>query len=102
MSDPVDALKAEGNAKVLVCPYHAWAYNLDGSLRSARHMPEGFDRQSYGLKEIALKEVEGLVLISFAEQPIGLDDGEAAAKEEKGRQQRAYRHIAGAGGAGRI
>jgi Rieske 2Fe-2S family protein len=71
-------LKAEGNAKVLVCPYHAWAYNLDGSLRSARHMPEGFDRQSYGLKEIALKEVEGLVLISFAEKPIGLDDAEAA------------------------
>lgn len=71
-------LKSAGNAKVLVCPYHAWAYNLDGSLRSARHMPDGFERQAYGLKQITLKEVEGLVLISFAKDPIGLDDAEAA------------------------
>jgi phenylpropionate dioxygenase-like ring-hydroxylating dioxygenase large terminal subunit len=67
-------LKKQGNAKVLVCPYHAWAYNLNGSLRSARHMPDGFSAGDYGLKQIHIEVVEGLVLISFADEPLGLDD----------------------------
>ena len=62
-------LKSEGRASVLVCPYHAWAYNLDGSLRSARYMAGDFDAKSHGLKSIHLRVVEGLVLISFAEDP---------------------------------
>ena len=69
-------LKEAGHAKVLVCPYHAWAYNLDGSLRSARLMEEGFDASTHGLKQIHLREIEGLVLISFAEKPLDLTHAE--------------------------
>ena len=36
-------LKAAGNAQQLVCPYHHWSYNHDGSLGSARMMSEDFD-----------------------------------------------------------
>jgi phenylpropionate dioxygenase-like ring-hydroxylating dioxygenase large terminal subunit len=62
---------ATGRAKgVLVCPYHAWAYNLDGSLRSARMMPEGFDRKEHGLQPVALKVVEGLIFVSLAKEPL--------------------------------
>ncbi len=71
-------LKSEGRASVLVCPYHAWAYNLDGSLRSARYMAGDFDAKSHGLKSIHLRVVEGLVLISFAEHPLDLGRAEAA------------------------
>ena len=67
-------LKSEGSAKVLVCPYHAWAYNLDGSLRSARYMHEGFDKDAHGLKQIHLEVVQGLILINFADNPVSLDD----------------------------
>ena len=40
---------------VITCPYHAWAYGLDGSLRSTPyfggkdHRPEGFEPADYGL-----------------------------------------------------
>ena len=63
----------QGHAKVLVCPYHAWAYNLDGSLRSARHMPKDFDRSRHGLKPVHVEVIEGLVFVSLAEQPLSLE-----------------------------
>jgi Rieske 2Fe-2S family protein len=64
--------KPQGHAKVLVCPYHAWAYNLDGSLRSARHMPRELDKSRYGLKPIHVEVIEGLVFVSLAEKPLCL------------------------------
>lgn len=66
-------LKSEGHASVLVCPYHAWAYNLDGTMRAARNMGSNFDRSHYGLKPVHIEVIEGLVLISLAETPLSLD-----------------------------
>ena len=63
---------------VFVCPYHAWSYGLDGSLRAARHMPSGFDRAAYGLKPLHTEIIEGLIFVSFAETPLGLEHVEAA------------------------
>lgn len=61
-----------GNAQVFVCPYHAWTYGIDGSLRAARHMAEPFDKSQHGLKQIPLRVVEGLIFVTFAEMPLGL------------------------------
>jgi len=66
-------LKPHGHASVLVCPYHAWTYNLDGSLRSARHMGADFDKAGYGLKPVALEVIEGLVFVSLAQEPLSLE-----------------------------
>jgi len=63
---------------VFVCPYHAWTYGLDGCLRAARHMPAGFDRSAYGLKALHTRVIEGLIFVSFAETPLGLEHVEAA------------------------
>ena len=73
-----------GNAKFFVCPYHGWAYGLDGTLRAARHMPEGFDFASHGLKRIHLRVIEGLILISFAEKPLSLARAEKAIRMNYG------------------
>jgi phenylpropionate dioxygenase-like ring-hydroxylating dioxygenase large terminal subunit len=62
---------------VFVCPYHAWSYNLDGSLRAARQMPPGFDRSAHGLKAVHARVIEGLIFVSFAERPLGLEHVEA-------------------------
>ena len=70
--------EASGSARFFVCPYHGWTYGLDGALRAARHMPEGFDLAAHGLKQIHLRVIEGLILISFAETPLGLARAEKA------------------------
>ncbi|MEO0397899.1 MAG: aromatic ring-hydroxylating dioxygenase subunit alpha [Pseudomonadota bacterium] len=58
--------KASGNTRTFVCPYHAWTYNLDGSMRSARfmHLKEGFDPKAFGLKKAKLHIFNGLILIN--------------------------------------
>jgi phenylpropionate dioxygenase-like ring-hydroxylating dioxygenase large terminal subunit len=66
----------EGNARMLVCPYHAWAYELDGRLRSARQMGPNFDVSRHALPEIHVRILEGLVFVCFAEDPPGLEDVE--------------------------
>jgi phenylpropionate dioxygenase-like ring-hydroxylating dioxygenase large terminal subunit len=66
-------LKPEGHASVLVCPYHAWSYNLDGSIRAARYMGPDFDKSRFGLKPIALEVIEGLVFITLSDAPLSLD-----------------------------
>lgn len=74
----------EGHAMVLVCPYHAWAYNLDGSLRSARYMPDDLDKKRYGLKPVHIAVIEGLVFVSLANKPLSLDFMRKALKEVLG------------------
>ena len=60
---------ASGSSAVLVCPYHAWSYHLDGRLRAAREMPADFDPAAHGLHRLPLAEIGGLIFISFGDDP---------------------------------
>ncbi|MBM3846296.1 MAG: aromatic ring-hydroxylating dioxygenase subunit alpha [Verrucomicrobia bacterium] len=59
-----------GSVKKLVCPYHRWAYGLDGHLIHAPAMPEDFDKSSHGLRKVAVREVEGLIFVCLDERPM--------------------------------
>jgi len=61
-----------GHVKKLVCPYHRWTYDLDGTLLATPGMHE-LDKNELGLKAVALREVEGLIFISLANEPLDLD-----------------------------
>jgi phenylpropionate dioxygenase-like ring-hydroxylating dioxygenase large terminal subunit len=55
-----------GTAKALVCPFHGWTYDLDGTLKGvtrAHDFPQ-LDRCEYGLVELPVAEAGGLVWIS--------------------------------------
>jgi len=57
---------AEGNVNRLTCPYHAWTYDLDGTLRAARLMPEGFVKSQHNLKSLHAREHDGLIFLNTA------------------------------------
>ncbi len=65
---------ASGHCKgALVCPFHGWVYNLDGSLRGAAR-PETFgamDRAEFGLKPIEMEIWRGFVFLRFLPGPQG-------------------------------
>jgi Rieske 2Fe-2S family protein len=53
------------NQKVIICPYHAWTYSLDGDLRAAavfRKQP-GFDFGQWSLRQLPATEWHGLVFV---------------------------------------
>jgi len=56
----------------LTCPYHAWTYDLDGQLLTARQMPESFRRVDIALKSLPVRVMEGLIFTTFAEHPLDL------------------------------
>ncbi|WDZ75397.1 aromatic ring-hydroxylating dioxygenase subunit alpha [Ensifer adhaerens] len=68
--------KDKGNARAFVCPYHAWTYGNDGALKAARLMPKDFKREDHGLKKLHVRVAEGLIFISFAEEPLDFSDVE--------------------------
>jgi Rieske 2Fe-2S family protein len=62
-------LEDRGHAAKLVCPYHQWVYDKDGSLLKARLMPEDFDAAAYGLHPVQVRVVSGFIFISLCDNP---------------------------------
>lgn len=63
---------ARGHCRgAVVCPFHGWVYNLDGSLRGAAR-PSTFgamDRAAFGLKPVEMEVFHGFVFLRFAPGP---------------------------------
>ena len=68
-------IEKSGNTRLFVCPYHAWTYELNGSLRAAREMEENFNTAEYSLKKVNLRIFHGLIFICVADNPPNIDEG---------------------------
>lgn len=61
-------LQEKGNAAKLICPYHQWVFDKDGTLLNARMMPDDFCKEQYNLRSVHAEVVAGLIFISLAEK----------------------------------
>jgi phenylpropionate dioxygenase-like ring-hydroxylating dioxygenase large terminal subunit len=60
-------LEGRGNTRSIICPYHAWTYNLDGSLRGAPAMArnESFCKTDIALPGVRCEEWLGWIMVTL-------------------------------------
>lgn len=79
-------LEGTGNTKAIVCPYHAWTYSLDGSMRGAPAMGrnKAFCKDKMKLPQIRCEIWLGWIMISLNPNanPVASELGEAASMIE--------------------
>jgi Rieske 2Fe-2S family protein len=61
-----------GKAVRFQCPYHAWIYDLDGSLVRAKHTDDldDFSLATYGLAPIRCQTWQGFLFLCFADESV--------------------------------
>jgi phenylpropionate dioxygenase-like ring-hydroxylating dioxygenase large terminal subunit len=59
-------LEGRGNVRSIVCPYHAWTYNLDGTLRGAPAMGrnEAFCKDQIALPQVRVQDWLGWIMVT--------------------------------------
>ncbi|MXW47734.1 MAG: Rieske 2Fe-2S domain-containing protein [Gammaproteobacteria bacterium] len=84
-----ELLQGEGTTQRIVCPYHAWVYNLDGSLFKARRSEylENFDTGKICLTSVRLEIFCHFVFVN-------LDPNAPSLKEQTGNLEQEIRNFA--------
>jgi nitrite reductase/ring-hydroxylating ferredoxin subunit len=64
---PINWSSGKGTTRVVVCPYHAWTYELTGELRAGPNINavEGFDKSEICLTEVRAEEFLGFVFVNL-------------------------------------
>ena len=80
-------LTGSGKSQLIVCPYHAWAYDHDGTLRKARNTAEmvDFDKAEYALATVRVEVFCSMVFVN-------LDPDATPLSEQTGDLESEIRH----------
>jgi len=77
-------VSGSGKKQLVVCPYHAWSYELTGELRAGPNVEavEGFDKSSICLSGVRAEEFLGFVFVNLDPQAKPMDDWFPNARQE--------------------
>ncbi len=69
-------VQGKGNTRVLVCPYHAWTYELTGGLRAGPNIKkvEGLERSEICLTEVKVEEFLGFIFVNLDPKAAPMDE----------------------------
>lgn len=70
--------------KLIVCPYHAWGYELNGCLKNAPRTEnlKNFDRSKISLKAVRVEDLAGFIFINMDPDASALGEQMAGAEAE--------------------
>lgn len=77
-------VSGEGTTRVVVCPYHAWTYELTGQLRAGPNINavEGFDKSKICLTEVRTEVFLGFIFVNLDPNAKPMDDWFPSARAE--------------------
>ncbi|MEL7347398.1 MAG: aromatic ring-hydroxylating dioxygenase subunit alpha [Pseudomonadota bacterium] len=77
-------VSGQGNTRVLVCPYHAWTYELTGELRAGPNIKSvrGFDRKKICLTSVRCEDFLGFVFVNLDPDAAPMDEWFPGARAE--------------------
>jgi phenylpropionate dioxygenase-like ring-hydroxylating dioxygenase large terminal subunit len=76
-------VSGSGTTRVVVCPYHAWTYELTGELRSGPNIKAaGIERGSVCLTEVRTEEFLGFVFVNLDPNAKAMDEWYPGVREE--------------------
>ena len=69
-------VSGQGQTRVVVCPYHAWTYELTGELRAGPNIKavEGFDKSSICLTSVRTEVFLGFIFVNLDNDAKPMDD----------------------------
>ena len=77
-------VEGDGNSKVLVCPYHAWSYGLDGKLMAGPNIKsvEGFDKSEICLTTVKIEDFHGFIFVNLDAEAKSMDEWFPGVRQE--------------------
>jgi len=77
-------LRDSGNAQLIVCPYHAWTYELGGQLHGGpnTNSVEGFDKEKICLTEVRIENFCGFLFANLDSNAKPMDEWYPGVREQ--------------------
>ena len=77
-------LQGAGSVRAVVCPYHAWSYELDGAFRSGPNVASvpGFDASAIRLTPVRTETFHGFVFINLDQDALSMDERYPGVRED--------------------